>query len=107
MPVRRRGSVTRRDRMTEVAAVSLSTAQVRLSQRMSMVLRHRPESAGIALDTQGWGPVPTLLEALGITRAELDAVVAGNDKSRFAAVLTIPAGEMAATGHVFHRSANA
>jgi putative RNA 2'-phosphotransferase len=28
--------------------------------------------------------VPTLLAALGITRAELEAVVAGNDKTRFA-----------------------
>jgi putative RNA 2'-phosphotransferase len=51
---------------------------------MSMVLRRRPESVGITLDPQGWVPVATLLAALGITRAELDAVVAGNDKSRFA-----------------------
>jgi putative RNA 2'-phosphotransferase len=51
---------------------------------MSMVLRHRPESVGITLDPQGWVPVGTLLAALGVTRAELEAVVAGNDKSRFA-----------------------
>lgn len=63
---------------------SLSKSQVRLSRRMSMVLRHRPESVGITLDAQGWVPIATLLEALGVTRAELDAVVAGNDKTRFA-----------------------
>ncbi|MEV6493438.1 RNA 2'-phosphotransferase [Actinoplanes sp. NPDC051633] len=62
----------------------MSKSQVRLSRRMSMVLRHRPESVGITLDPQGWVPISTLLEALGVTRAELDAVVAGNDKARFA-----------------------
>jgi putative RNA 2'-phosphotransferase len=62
----------------------LTREQVRLSRRISMVLRHRPESAGITLDGNGWVPVDTLIKALGITRQELDAVVAGNDKSRFA-----------------------
>ncbi|MFG1607269.1 RNA 2'-phosphotransferase [Actinoplanes sp. NPDC049265] len=62
----------------------LTQEQVRLSRRISMVLRHRPESAGITLDSNGWVPIDTLLAALHITRAELDLVVAGNDKSRFA-----------------------
>jgi len=64
--------------------MTLTRDQVRLSRRMSMILRHRPESAGITLDANGWVPVAALLAALGVTRAELDAVVAGNDKSRFA-----------------------
>lgn len=64
--------------------MTLTRDQVRLSRRISMILRHRPESAGITLDQNGWVPVATLIQALGITRAELDAVVAGNDKSRFA-----------------------
>ncbi|GLY99322.1 RNA 2'-phosphotransferase [Actinoplanes sp. NBRC 103695] len=64
--------------------MTLTRDQVRLSRRMSMILRHRPESAGITLDANGWVPVATLIAALGVTRAELDAVVAGNDKSRFA-----------------------
>ena len=55
-----------------------------LSHRLSMILRHRPESAGITLDANGWVPVPTLIAALGITRDELEAVVATNDKQRFA-----------------------
>ncbi|WP_229075399.1 RNA 2'-phosphotransferase [Actinoplanes sp. DH11] len=62
----------------------LTRDQVRLSRRMSLVLRHRPETAGLTLDANGWVPVPVLLAALGIDRAELDTVVAGNDKKRFA-----------------------
>jgi len=57
---------------------------VRLSKRISTVLRHHPERAGLVLDEAGWVPVNELLAALRITREELDAVVAGNDKQRFA-----------------------
>ncbi|MFC7535284.1 RNA 2'-phosphotransferase [Actinoplanes sp. GCM10030250] len=69
----------------------LTRDQVRLSKRLSLVLRHRPEVAGLSLDANGWTPVATLLTALGISRAELDVVVAGNDKARFA-VSTAPDG---------------
>ncbi|WP_433792940.1 RNA 2'-phosphotransferase [Actinoplanes sp. CA-252034] len=69
----------------------LSRDQVRLSKRMSLVLRHRPEVAGLTLDANGWVPVGELLTALGMTRAELELVVAHNDKSRFA-VQTGPDG---------------
>ncbi|GAA4595592.1 putative RNA 2'-phosphotransferase [Actinoplanes octamycinicus] len=62
----------------------LSRDQVRLSRRMSLVLRHRPEAAGLTLDANGWVPIADLLAALRISRAELDHVVAFNDKSRFA-----------------------
>jgi len=62
---------------------------VRVSKRLSYVLRHRPESIGIALDGAGWVPVDDLLAALAaaglaLTRQELDSVVASNDKRRFA-----------------------
>jgi len=57
---------------------------VRLSKRMSWALRHAPDDAGITLDAQGWVPVADLLAALGVDRAALDAVVARNDKRRFA-----------------------
>jgi len=57
---------------------------IRLSKRLSLVLRHRPETAGLTLDANGWVPVAEVLAALRISRAELDAVVAGNDKARFA-----------------------
>ncbi|HEY0195251.1 MAG TPA: RNA 2'-phosphotransferase, partial [Kofleriaceae bacterium] len=63
---------------------TLSRTQVRNSRRISMVLRHRPESAGLRLDANGWVPVADLLAALGLSRAELDVIVENNDKSRFA-----------------------
>jgi putative RNA 2'-phosphotransferase len=62
---------------------------VRVSKRLSYVLRHRPGSVGLVLDAAGWVDVDTLLAALGasglrLTRAELELVVATNDKRRFA-----------------------
>ncbi|MCZ7437075.1 RNA 2'-phosphotransferase [Micromonospora sp. WMMC241] len=57
---------------------------VRVSKRMSLALRHRPDRFGLTLDGAGWVPVADLLAAMRIGRAELDAVVAGNDKQRFA-----------------------
>ncbi|MBL7260676.1 RNA 2'-phosphotransferase [Paractinoplanes lichenicola] len=62
----------------------LSRDQVRTSRRIALVLRHRPESAGLRLDANGWVPVGELLAALRISRAELDAIVEHNDKARFA-----------------------
>jgi putative RNA 2'-phosphotransferase len=62
----------------------LTREQVRLSKRLSLVLRHRPETAGLTLDANGWVPVAELLGALRISRAELDVVVDNNDKARFA-----------------------
>jgi putative RNA 2'-phosphotransferase len=56
----------------------------RVSKRLSYVLRHRPDSAGLTLDAAGWADVDQLLAALRLTRAELDEVVARNDKQRFA-----------------------
>ena len=60
---------------------------VRVSKRLSYVLRHRPGSIGVALDDAGWTDVDALLAALTahglpLTRAELDRVVATNDKRR-------------------------
>jgi putative RNA 2'-phosphotransferase len=56
----------------------------RRSKRLSYVLRHAPASAGLTLDAAGWADVDALLTALGWTRAELEYVVATNDKRRFA-----------------------
>jgi putative RNA 2'-phosphotransferase len=79
---------------------------VAISKRLSYVLRHRPDSVGLTLDPFGWVAVDDLLAALAahgppVTRAELDAVVAGNDKRRFA-VETGPDGRdriRASQGH--------
>jgi len=51
---------------------------------MSLALRHEPGRFGLALDTAGWVRVDEFLVALRIGRAELDRVVAENDKRRFA-----------------------
>jgi putative RNA 2'-phosphotransferase len=57
---------------------------VRISKRLSFVLRHRPDSVGLTLDAAGWADVDELLAALELTRDELEHVVATNDKRRFA-----------------------
>ncbi|WET77530.1 RNA 2'-phosphotransferase [Amycolatopsis sp. QT-25] len=62
---------------------------IRASKRLSRHLRHAPGDIGIALGPGGWVEVDTLLAALRrhglhLTRAELDEVVEGNDKRRFA-----------------------
>lgn len=62
---------------------------VRVSKRLSYVLRHRPDSIGLTLDDAGWVGVDALLGALArhglrLSRAELEHVVATNDKQRFA-----------------------
>jgi putative RNA 2'-phosphotransferase len=62
---------------------------VRISKRLSYVLRHAPGSIGIVLDDAGWVEVGVLLNALEahgtvLTRDQLAEIVAGSDKQRFA-----------------------
>ncbi|GAA3011839.1 RNA 2'-phosphotransferase [Streptomyces fulvorobeus] len=61
---------------------------VTVSKFLSRHLRHQPERIGITLDAQGWVRIDELLRAAddhgrALTRAELDHVVATNDKRRF------------------------
>lgn len=56
---------------------------VRLSKRLSLVLRHDPDSIGIILDAAGWTPVASLISALKIQREVLTEVVETNNKKRF------------------------
>lgn len=61
---------------------------VTVSKYLSRHLRHRPERIGITLDRAGWVDVEELLAACArhgfrIDRAELEYVVANNDKRRF------------------------
>lgn len=61
---------------------------VQKSRFLSRVLRHRPDALGVALDKQGWVSVDELLEKAAnkgtmISRAELERIVAENDKQRF------------------------
>jgi putative RNA 2'-phosphotransferase len=60
----------------------------RISKYLSLVLRHAPEAAGIALDKNGWTDVRILLQQLNrngyaVSPAELDHVVTTNSKQRF------------------------
>lgn len=62
---------------------------VKASKFLSLVLRHQPERIGIELDDAGWVDVDALLSACAahgrrLSRAELDHVVATNNKRRFA-----------------------
>ncbi|MFE1769942.1 RNA 2'-phosphotransferase [Streptomyces sp. NPDC059008] len=62
---------------------------VRISKYLAKHLRHEPERIGITLDAQGWVPVEELIAAAAhhgfrFSRAELESVVADNDKQRYA-----------------------
>ena len=61
---------------------------VKISKYLSKHLRHRPERLDLELAPGGWVEVDLLLAScaahnFSITRAELEEVVAGNDKQRF------------------------
>jgi putative RNA 2'-phosphotransferase len=60
-----------------------------LSRRLSYLLRHAPQEAGLTLEAGGWVQVADLLAGLAaggihVDRSQLEAVVAGSDKQRFA-----------------------
>ncbi len=66
----------------------MRTVLIRTSKFLSLVLRHRPEVIGLALDEGGWASVEDFLElakAAGhpLTMAHLREVVEKNDKRRF------------------------
>ncbi len=61
---------------------------VKVSKYLSKHLRHQPERIGLALEPGGWVRVDDLLAActangFRMSRADLDTVVAENDKKRF------------------------
>lgn len=58
------------------------------SRFLSRILRHEPETIGLALDAQGWASVDELLRRMkkaghAMTRAMLLEIVESNDKQRF------------------------
>lgn len=60
----------------------------RESRFISRVLRHAPQDANLSLDVQGWTEIRDLLRGMRAagficTRANLDEIVATNDKRRF------------------------
>lgn len=66
-----------------------SKSTTRTSKFLSLILRHKPETIGVTLDQQGWVDVDELLEKMNakghpISRAQLEQIIAENDKKRFA-----------------------
>lgn len=64
---------------------------IHLSKFLSLVLRHRPEAAGVQLDENGWVAIDVLLagcaaHGVALTREELLELVRSSDKQRFAVV---------------------
>ena len=59
------------------------------SKFLSLVLRHSPQTIGLKLDSAGWAHTEELLACMAragrrMSLAQLQAVVAGNNKQRFA-----------------------
>ena len=54
-----------------------------LSKYLSLILRPKPEIAGITLDANGWADVKSLLKNTRINFETLERIVRENDKQRF------------------------
>jgi len=62
--------------------------EVQISKFMSLVLRHAPEEAGLALDENGWADLGALCAVIerkfGASTTDVARIVAENPKKRFA-----------------------
>ena len=60
-------------------------SDVSASKFLSLILRHKPEAAGLTLDAEGWAEVDAILAATDLLadRAHLERIVAESDKKRF------------------------
>jgi putative RNA 2'-phosphotransferase len=58
----------------------------KISKFLSFVLRHKPDAIGLTLDDEGWADVAELIAKATVPfdLADLEHVVAENDKKRFA-----------------------
>lgn len=60
---------------------------IRISRYISMLLRHKPEAAGISVDKYGWANVEELIRGVSKTHvldmALLEVIVATDDKKRY------------------------
>lgn len=50
---------------------------------MSLLLRHRPEQAGLSLDQDGWCELTQLFANTSFTLAEIEEIVATDEKGRY------------------------
>ena len=55
----------------------------RTSRYLSLILRHKPEVAGISLDAHGWAKVSELLPAMKINMQTLEEIVDTDSKGRY------------------------
>ena len=55
----------------------------RTSKYLSLILRHKPEAAGITLDKHGWAKVSELLPAMKINMETLEEIVNTDEKQRY------------------------
>ena len=60
---------------------------IKVSKYLSLILRHKPEAAGITLDKNGWANVKDLIKGVNKTykldMATLEELVATDDKKRY------------------------
>jgi putative RNA 2'-phosphotransferase len=66
----------------------MSIDDVQLSKFLSLVLRHKPDAIGLALDSQGWAGIDELIEKANAAGTKFDRgalmrVVETSDKKRF------------------------
>lgn len=59
------------------------------SKFLSLILRHKPEEIGLALDPNGWADIDDLialakLRGTQLSRVQIETIVAESDKQRFA-----------------------
>ncbi|MCA9491126.1 MAG: RNA 2'-phosphotransferase [Myxococcales bacterium] len=59
---------------------------MRVSKKMSWLLRHGANEVGLRMDDAGWASIEDVLRQLRLRRSVLDEVVEGNDKHRFEVV---------------------
>lgn len=55
----------------------------RASHKLSWLLRHGANEAGIEMDAAGWAEITEVLRALGMARATLEDAVRENNKARY------------------------
>lgn len=60
---------------------------IKTSRYISLILRHKPQAAGITLDNNGWAKVDDLIEGVGkthyLTMEVLEEIVRTDDKQRY------------------------
>ena len=55
----------------------------KISKFLSLILRHKPETIGLELDSEGWALLSDILEKTDYKLHEIEQVVENNDKKRF------------------------